>query len=497
MSYYIGIDVGTSSTKAVLIDVSGKIVFTVAPEYSFQTPKALWAECDPEDWLKATLQALKEIAKKVDPGEIRGIGLSGQMHGLVLLDEHGEVLRPCIMWNDQRTESQCEALTEGVGAERVLELTGNPILPGFTAPKILWVQENEPEIWARAARILLPKDYIRYRLSGSFFTEVSDASGTSLLNVGEREWSEIMLDACGIPRGMMAEVTESTETSTKLSEKAAQMAGLPAGLPIAGGGGDQAAGAIGCGIVKSGIVSATLGTSGVVFAHADTFNPDPGGRLHAFCAAVPGKWHYMGVQLSCAGSYQWFQKQLGGGKSYRDLDAMAEEIGAGAEGLIFLPYLSGERTPHPDPHARGVFFGLTLRHGLGHMARAVMEGVTFGLRDTLEIMRQLGISPEKIIVSGGGAQSPLWRQICADIFATEMVTVNAKEGAAFGAAILAAVGTGAYGSVPDACDAMLRETGSTKPGEETEKYDAYYSVFASLYPKIKDSFREVSGLVIR
>lgn len=492
--YFIGMDVGTSSAKVVVIDAAGAVIHVQSPTYAFRTPKPLWAESDPADWWAACLLALREVVERFGAQTIRGIGLTGQMHGLVLLDAKGEVLRPCIMWNDQRTGRQCASLTRKVGAAEVLSLTGNPILPGFTAPKIAWVQENEPEVWEKAAKILLPKDYIRFRLSGTFATDVSDASGMSLLNVGKRRWSERMLEACGVTPAMLPEVTESTVPSATVSPEAARLTGLLEGTPIIAGGGDQAAGAVGCGIVRTGVVSATLGTSGVVFAHADTYQPDPQGRLHAFCSAVPGKWHFMGVQLSCAGSYQWFHEKVAQGLSFRELDKLAEAVPPGSEGLLFLPYLSGERTPHPDPHARGVFFGLTLRHDLGHMARSVMEGVTFGLRDALEIMRDLGIRPQQIVASGGGAKSPLWRQILADTFKARIVTVNASEGGAYGAAVLAAVGVEAYPNVESACDAMIRETGQTQPGPARDAYDKYYPVYRDLYPSLRDAFTTVSSL---
>ncbi|MEX0324674.1 MAG: xylulokinase [Puniceicoccaceae bacterium] len=493
--YFIGIDVGTSSAKVVVIDAAGEVIQVQSPTYAFRTPKPLWAESDPTDWWEACLGALREVVEQHGAEAIQGIGLTGQMHGLVLLDAEGEVLRPCIMWNDQRTGEQCETLTRKVGAAEVLELTGNPILPGFTAPKITWVQEKEPEVWAKVAKILLPKDYLRYRLSGSFATDVSDASGMSLLNVGKRQWSERMLQACGVSKDMLPEVTESTVASASVSAEAARLTGLLEGTPIIAGGGDQAAGAVGCGIVRTGVVSATLGTSGVVFAHADSYQPDPQGRLHTFCSAVPGKWHFMGVQLSCAGSYQWFHEKVAQGLSFKDLDKLAGGVKAGSEGLLFLPYLSGERTPHPDPHAKGVFFGLTLRHGLEHMARSVMEGVTFGLRDALEIMQDLGIQPQQIVASGGGAKSPLWRQILADNFKARIVTVNASEGGAYGAAVLASVGVGAYGDVESACDAMLKETGTTDPGADQAAYDTFYPVYRKLYPDLKESFGTVSSLV--
>ena len=489
---FIGIDVGTSSAKAVVISAAGDVLHSEAPTYRFVTPRPLWSESNPEDWWQACQQSLRGIVEKFGAQSIAAIGLTGQMHGLVLLDGTGRVLRPCILWNDQRTGAECAELTGRVGAQRVLEITGNPVLPGFTAPKILWVQRHEPELWAKAAHILLPKDYIRYCLSGAFATDVSDASGMSLLDVGRRRWSEEMATACGLRRGMLAEVTESTVVSARVSAESARLTGLLEGTPIVAGGGDQAAGAVGCGIVRSGIVSATLGTSGVVFAHADTFNPDPQGRLHAFCSAVPGKWHFMGVQLSCAGSYQWFHDKIAPGHSFKELDGLAAAVEACSNGLIFLPYLTGERTPHPDPLARGVFFGLTLRHGLGHMARAVLEGVTYGLRDALDIMRELGIRPAEIIASGGGAKSPLWRQMLADQFETPIVTVNATEGGAFGAAILASVGVDAHVSVESACTAMIRPTGRTDPGPQAAAYSAQYPVFQSLYPALKASFASIA-----
>lgn len=470
------------------MEPDGSVRATVAPEYPFVTPKPLWAESDPADWWQATVEALRSLVTAAGEDRIVALGLTGQMHGLVMLDAAGEVLRPCIMWNDQRTGAQCAALTRELGLARLLELTGNPVLPGFTAPKVMWVRENEPEIYARTAKILLPKDYIRYRLSGIFATEVSDASGMSLLDVGKRQWSGEMLAATGIPADWLAEVTESTEVSARLSPEAARLTGLPEGLPIVGGGGDQAAQAVGCGIVGEGTVSATLGTSGVVFAAADQFAPEEAGRLHAFCHAVPGKWHYMGVMLSAAGSYDWFREKLAPEKSFDNLNALAADIAPGAEGLIFLPYLSGERTPHPDPLARGAFVGLTLRHDLAHMTRSVLEGVTFGMRDSLELIRGLGVEPTRIVTSGGGARSALWRQMQADIYGVPVVTVNATEGAAYGAALLGAVGVEAFPSVEAACAACLKETSVTEPGPQQAEYERIYPRYRALYPALKEEF---------
>lgn len=508
MSYFLGLDVGTSSTKVLLIDAAGCVIATSAPEYAFRTPKPRWAEADPQDWWAATIQGVKDVLRLagVAGADVVGIGLSGQMHGLVMLDAQGSVLRPCIMWNDQRTSDQCAAITQTIGAERILQLTGNPVLPGFTAPKIVWVRDNEPEVYARCAKVLLPKDYIRYRMSGEFYSEVSDASGTSLLDVAKRQWSDEMLQGCGIPREWMPEVTESHVASTRLSGEAAQAMGLLAGTPIVGGGGDQAAQAVGCGIVEEGIISATFGTSGVVFAHSRQYRVEPRGRLHAFCAAVPGEWHLMGVMLSAAGSLQWYRDALGqeavaqakaeGRHPYQVLDDQASTVPAGTDGLLFLPYLTGERTPYPDPYARGAFIGLTLRHRKEHMVRAVLEGVTYGMRDSLELMRELGIRSRRIVASGGGARSPLWRQMMADVFETEIVLVNATEGAAYGAALLATVGTGVYPDIRTAAGKCIGTTGQALPNDATSAvYNRFYPRYRALYPALKDEFRAIGELV--
>jgi len=504
-SYFIGVDVGTSSAKAVLTDDSGEILAVAAPEYHFETPKPLWAESNPEDWYTGTVNAIREVLEKSGVNGVDAIGLTGQMHGLVLLDEAGEVLRPCIMWNDQRTGEECETLTREVGPEKILQLTGNPVLPGFTAPKILWVKKHEPEVFKKIAHILLPKDYVRYRLSGEFATDVSDASGTSLLNVGRRQWSPEMQDACGVRSEWLPALFESVEVSATLSGEAARATGLQGGIPIAAGGGDQAAQAVGSGIFEEGTLSATFGTSGVVFAHSKSFRVEPQGRLHAFCSAVPGEWHLMGVMLSAAGSFQWFKNTLGdletkresegGENAFTALIELASPVEAGSEGLYFLPYLSGERTPHPDPHARGAFIGLTLRHGKGHLVRSVLEGVTYGMRDSLELMRDLGVDPEEIIVSGGGVRSPLWRQMMADIFGSRVTTVNAAEGAAFGAALLGGVAAGCYPDVPSACRSTIRRTGENFPDSgEQSRYDKFHPIYQSLYPALKETFREIGRL---
>jgi xylulokinase len=506
-AYLLGIDVGTSGSKAILIGDDGAVKASVTTEYPLYTPKPLWAEQNPSDWWAATVDSIQRVLEEsgVAAADVAGVGLTGQMHGLVLLDAQGEVLRPCIMWNDQRTAAQCAAITEKVGLENVLRLTGNPVLPGFTAPKIAWVRENEPQVYAKAAKVLLPKDYIRYRLTGGFFGEVSDASGTSMFDVGRRQWSDEMLQALEVPREWLPEVTESPEASARISAEAAAETGLLEGTPVVGGGGDQAAQAVGTGIIAEGVVSATLGTSGVVFAASDSYRVEPEGRLHAFCHAVPGMWHLMGVMLSAAGSFRWYRDTLGqeeiaqaqetGRDPYDILTDAAAEVAPGCEGLIFLPYLTGERTPYPDPNARGVFFGLTLRHGKPHMTRAVLEGVAYGLLDSLELMRALGLSIEQVRASGGGARSALWRQILADVFDAEIVTVNVTEGAAYGAALLAGVGAGVYADVTAACEAAIQLTGRTEPGPAVPTYADYYPRYRALYPALAPEFAAIAEVV--
>jgi len=500
--YYIGIDIGTSSVKALLIDSSGRVIKTSVPEYSFQTPKPLWAESDPLDWWEATQQAIKELLLKVHSSEIAGIGLTGQMHGMVALNKEGSVLRPCIMWNDQRSHLECDEITERVGQKKILSITGNPVLPGFTAPKILWTQKNEPDLFALINKVVLPKDFIRYKLTGSFFSDVSDASGTSLLDVGKRTWSQEMFDCMGWPISWMPEVTESTEVSAKISAEASTLTGLLEGTPVVAGGGDCAAQAVGSGIVEEGKVSVTLGTSGVVFAQSDEYRVEPNGKLHSFCHAVPGKWHVMGVMLSAAGSFQWYKNQFGmeeqriekegGANAYETLTKEAQQVIAGSEGLFFLPYLSGERTPHPDPYARGCFIGMSLRHQKKHHTRAVLEGVSYGLNDSLSMMKELGVNPNEIILSGGGSRSALWKQMLADIFATPCAMVNALEGAAYGAAILAAVGVGGFGSVQEACSSFIQKIETVDPGPNLETYKRNYPIYKSLYPSLKAQFAKIA-----
>jgi xylulokinase len=494
MVYFIGIDTSTTATKVLLINERGDVIGTGSGAYDFDTPQALWSEQNPELWWQATLEGLRSVAALVEPNQIVGIGLTGQMHGLVLLDGAGQVLRPAILWNDQRTAAQCDTIRNRLGKGNLIELTGNDALTGFTAPKIVWVQEHEPEIWAAARHILLPKDYVRYRLTGILATDRAGASGTLLFDLKKRDWSDEVLTALEIPRQYLPETHEGTDVTAWLSAESAALTGLPEGLPVFGGGGDQAAAAVGTGAVRSGVVSVSLGTSGVVFATTDQAAVEPEGRLHAFCHAVTGKWHLMGVMLSAAGSLRWYRDTLAPDLDFDDLLKPAESVPAGSMGLQFLPYLSGERTPHPDPLARGAFVGLSIRHEKAHMTRAVLEGVAFGLRDSFELMKSAGLADvSQVRVTGGGARSPLWRQILADVFGTEIATVNAQEGAAYGAALLAGVGSGAWADVPSACNQVIRITSTTSPGPSQSEYDIHYAVYRELYPALKDSFAKLAS----
>jgi xylulokinase len=509
MSYLLGIDIGTSGTKTLLIDETGKIISSATDTYPLSTPKPLWAEQNPEDWWRATVVTIRSVLLEsgVQPEEIKGIGLSGQMHGAVFLDERNQVIRPSILWCDQRTGAECGWITQTIGPEKVVELTSNPVLTGFTAGKIIWLRNNEPENFKRTRKVLLPKDYIRFRLTGEFATEVSDASGTSLFNVTKRQWADEMLDGIGIPRDWMPKAYESPEISGRISEETAGLTGLKARTPVVGGGGDQAAGAVGNGVVETGIISSTVGTSGVVFAFADKPVVDPGLRVHTFCHAVPGKWHVMGVMLSAGGSLRWYRDTFADAEmaEARKMDAevydllsnQAASVEPGCEGLIFLPYLTGERTPYPDPNARGVFFGVTLRHGKPHFVRSVYEGVAYGLRDSFEILGEMGVPIEQVRASGGGARSAVWRQIQADVTGREHVIINIDEGPAFGVALLAGVGTGIYPSVEDACRSTIKVASSTKPNTSRKAlYDRYYGIYRALYPALKEVFNQVSNIVI-
>ena len=493
--YFLGIDTSTTSSKALLIDERGEVVAVASSPHTLQTPKPLWSEQNPLEWWQAVSASIRLVLEKAGiSGEaVAAVGLTGQMHGLVLLDEAGEVLRPAILWNDQRTQAQCDEIHRRIGRERFIQITGNVALTGFTAPKILWVQENEPEVYARAKHVLLPKDFIRLKLTGEYAMDKADGAGTVLFDLKARTWSTEVLSALGIQAAWMPPTFEGPEFTGKITPEAAALTGLKVGTPVAAGGGDQAAQAVGVGVVEAGIVALTVGTSGVVFAATPSALVEPEGRLHAFCHAVPGMWHFMGVMLSAAGSLQWYRDTLAPEMSFDDLLKEAESVPAGSEGLQFLPYLSGERTPYPDPLARGAFIGLTLRHGRGHMTRAVLEGVSFGLKDSFTLIQNAGLGEiRQVRASGGGTKSALWRQILASVLEAELVTVNTAEGAAYGAALLAAVGAGNWPDVASACRAAVKLTGSTLPdAEQVKTYRQSYSLYRELYPALKSSFQKM------
>jgi xylulokinase len=496
MQYFIGIDSSTTATKALLIDEQGDVVAVAATEYGYETPRPLWSEQDPTLWWDGAANSIRQVlsASGVKADDVHGIGLTGQMHGLVLLDEDGQVLRPAILWNDQRTGPQCDEIRRRLGKPRLIQITGNDALTGFTAPKILWVQQNEPEVWARARHILLPKDYVRYKLTGEYAIDKADGAGMLLFDLQQRDWSPEVLATLDIPASYLPPTHEGPAITGYVSHAAAAATGLRVGIPVMAGGGDQAAGAVGVGAVQPGVVSLALGTSGVVFATTGGPFVEPEGRLHAFCHAVPGRWHFMGVMLSAAGSLRWHRDTFAPGVSFDDLLAPAAAVPIGCEGLLFLPYLTGERTPHPDPLARGAFVGLTVRHSLPHLSRAVIEGVSFGLRDSFELIKSgSGAAITQVRVSGGGAKSPLWRQILADIMDAELVTVNTTEGAAYGAALLAGVGAGVWHDVDAACRRTIHVTGSTQPDPAAvTEYERWYQVYRGLYPALKPTFDAVA-----
>lgn len=499
--YFLGIDTSTTGSKALLVDDRGNVIGTASSPHTLNTPRPLWSEQDPQEWWVAVAASIRQVLAQsgVSASEVAAVGLTGQMHGLVLLDEAGRVLRPAILWNDQRTQAQCDEIHQLYGREAFIQTTGNVALTGFTAPKILWVKENEPEIYQKARHVLLPKDYIRYCLTGEYAMDKADGAGTVLFDLQARDWSPKVLEKLGIDPAWMPPTFEGCAFTGEVTAEAAAKTGLKAGTPVAAGGGDQAAQAVGTGVVEAGVAALTVGTSGVVFAATPRAIIEPEGRLHAFCHAVPGMWHLMGVMLSAAGSLQWFRDSLAADLGFEELLQNAEGSPAGCEGLQFLPYLSGERTPHPDPLARGAFIGLTLRHNRGHMTRAVLEGVAYGLKDSFTLIQNAGLETiTQVRVSGGGAKSPLWRQILADTLEAELVTVNTTEGAAFGAALLAGVGAGAWKDVPEACRAAVRITGTTQPQPaQLAVYREGYAIYTGLYPALKDSFGKLGAMAAR
>ncbi len=491
---FLGIDISTTASKAVLIDRDGVVVASASSPLQISQPRPLWSEQNPEDWWKSTIRSVRSVLEDVDPGLVAAVGLTGQMHGLVILDQEGNVIRPAILWNDQRTGAQCDAIRERIGHEHLIALTGNDALTGFTAPKLLWVQEEEPDLYARVAKVLLPKDYIRYRLTSEFATDLAGAAGTLLLDVAHRRWSDEMLQELSIPESWLPLTHEGTEQTGAIVDQASTETGLKTGVPVYAGGGDQSAQAVGVGVINPDKVAITLGTSGVVFAPSDRYTFEPEGRLHAFCHAVPGRWHLMGVMLSAAGSLNWYRNVFAPETSFDVLITEAENAPPGAEGLIFLPYLTGERTPYPDPHARGGFIGLTTRHTRAHLTRAVLEGVAFGLRDAFRLIEKAGFKPKSVVISGGGARSKFWRQMITDVLTFEIETVNSEEGAAFGAALLSAVGVGEYSSISEACGQTIRVTDVTEPGKDVAAYESIYPQYRALYPLLADQFAQLSSL---
>jgi xylulokinase len=508
MPYMMGVDVGTTGTRAIIVRPDGHVVAAALADHQpMRMAQPGWAEQDPEDWWQAAVSAIRSAVKQAElkGSDIAAVGLSGQMHGVVLLDNTRSVLRPSLIWCDQRSQAQCDWITNKVGASRLIQLTSNPALTGFSAPKILWVRDHEPKIYERAAHFLLPKDFVRFRLTGEFATDVSDASGTLLFDVTHRRWSNEMLAALEMDEKILPRAFESPEFTGHISRETALVTGLSAGTPVVAGAGDQAASAVGNGIVLPGLTSATLGTSGVIFSYTDKPKLDPHGRIHTFCHAVPGKWHVMGVTQGAGLSLRWFKDQFGHSEAWyaRQLGVdvydliiqEAEKIAPGSDGLLFLPYLMGERTPHLDARARGMWFGLTAAHTRGHMIRSILEGVAFSLRDSLEIFKELGIPVEEIRASGGGSRSFLWREIQADIYGKELVILRESEGSAYGAALLAGVGAGIYASVEESARHAIQVRDRMTPKKASvEAYNRQYEVYRSLYPAVQKLAHQLGGI---
>lgn len=506
MAFFLGIDIGTSGTKTLIIDEKGKILAEAVEKYPSYHPKPLWSEQDPEDWWQATVKTVRAVVRKakVNKNDVKAIGLSGQMHGSVFLDKKNNVLRKALLWNDQRTAAECTEIEERAGGrEALIKMVANPALTGFTAPKILWLRNKEPKKFEKTAKILLPKDDVRRRMTGEFATDVSDASGMLLLDVAKRDWSKELLSKLELDVNLFAKCYESEQITGYLTPAAAAELGLSTSCAVVGGAGDCAANAVGTGVVKKGVLSTSIGTSGIMFVHSDKVEIDPKGRLHTFCHAVNGKWHMMGVSLTGGGALEWFVENLcrevgsakDRGSAYKILNEEAAAISPGAEGLFFLPYLAGERTPHADPDARGSVVGLTLKHGRGHITRAIMEGVTYAMRDSLAIIQEMGVPVNEIRASGGGSKSPLWRQMQADIFGQPAVTINAEQGPGYGVALLAAVGAGAFKNIEEACDATIKVVSKTPVVRNSKvAYDKAFPVFQNLYKSLKQDFKAISAL---
>lgn len=494
MDFVVGLDISTTAAKAIVVDRAGAVRATGSSGYPCDSPHPHWSEQDPVLWWKGAGDAIQAALTSagIDGSEVAAVGLAGQMHGLVLLGDDGRVLRPAILWNDQRTGAECDEIRELLGKERLIAITGNDALPGFTAPKLLWVKRHEPEVWSGVRNVLLPKDYVRYRLTGDFAVDRADGSGTLLFDLARRDWSSEVTSGLGIDPAWLPQTYEGPAITGTVAPEVAAATGLRAGTPVVAGGGDQAAGAIGVGAVEPGILSVSLGTSGVVFATTEGPLIEPEGRLHAFCHAVPDRWHAMGVMLSAAGSLRWYRDALAPEMDFSDLVAEAETAPAGSDGLLFLPYLTGERTPYPDPLARGAFVGLTIHHGRGHLTRAVMEGVAFGLRDSLALMDAVGLSrSNEVRATGGGSKSLLWRQILADVLDTSVVTTSNTEGVAQGAAMLAAVGAGWFETVEEVCNAFVDTHEAVDPSKEVGRYRDHYLRYRGLYPALAPTFHSL------
>ncbi len=507
MKYVIGVDLGTSGTKTVLFDTLGNIISSKSYEYPMYQPKNGWAEQDPNDWWKATVETVKSVINesKVNPCDILSLGISGQMHGLVMLDKDNNVLRNSIIWCDQRTAEECVDIENAVGKERLIEITANPALTGFTASKILWVRKNEPEIYEKCAHILLPKDYVRFMLTGVYATDVSDASGMQLLDIKNRCWSDEVLQKLNIDKALLGKVFESCEVTGTISNEASALTGLSTDTKVVGGAGDNAAAAVGTGTVNDGDAFTTIGTSGVVFVHTENMRIDPKGRVHTFCCAVPNEWHVMGVTQAAGLSLKWFRDEFcqdiiedakqNGKNPYAFMDDKAFESGIGANRLLYLPYLMGERTPHLDSHCRGVFFGLNAIHNRYDMIRAIMEGVGFSLLDCVSVFGEMGIVPNKMLACGGGGTSKLWRQILSDMYKLDVSTVTSKEAPALGVAILAMVGAGVYENVPAACEKIMKINETAKPiAENSAQYEKLYKIYKNLYVNLKDSYKDLARI---
>jgi xylulokinase len=503
MGVFLGVDIGTTGTKTLAINEKGEILADAKQEYPCYEPQVQWSEQDPEDWWQATKGTIKEVVGKANlkAADVKAIGLSGQMHGSVFLRSDGTVIRRALLWNDQRTKDECDEITDLAGGrKKLLKMVANPALTGFTAPKILWLRNKEPENFEQLAKVLLPKDDVRRRLTGEMATDVSDASGMLLLDVEKRAWSKKLLKKLDLDESLLATVYESEQVTGKLRQEVADELGLSTDCIVVGGAGDCAANAVGTGVVTKGVLSTSVGSSGVMFVHSDKMQVDPKGRLHTFCHAVHGKWHMMGVNLSAGRSLQWLVEDIckdlpNEPDPYEVLSAEAAGVPTGSQGLFFLPYLSGERTPHADPLARGCFIGLTLSHKRGHLARAVMEGVTYSMRDSLDIIRELKVPVKEIRASGGGSKNPLWRQMQADVFNQEVATINAEEGPAYGVALLAAVGAGAYATIEEACEATIRVVSTTPRNKEAAKiYSRGFPLYQRLYKRLRKEFPAMAEL---